>query len=121
MQRFPEHAPTSVIVRVLLERLLNTERLDRWFESTCEKQYTRKILFSSLVEMVLQIVCRAGQHAYDWHQGSNLEQKHHSNNHQLSTINQGSTNYNTFESSSFVWCQEIHHHGWLMRREKMPD
>ena len=58
LQRFAERAPASVMVRGLLERLLNAERLDRWFESTREEQYTRQILFSSLVGLMLQIVCR---------------------------------------------------------------
>ncbi|MFE8033573.1 transposase [Thiohalocapsa marina] len=58
LQRFAERAPASVMVRGLLERLLNAERLERWFESTREEQYTRQILFSSLVGLMLQIVCR---------------------------------------------------------------
>ncbi|MEA3644240.1 MAG: hypothetical protein VBE63_30595 [Lamprobacter sp.] len=57
-QRFAERAPASVMVRGLLELLLNAERIDRWFESTREEQYTRQILFSSLVGLMLQIVCR---------------------------------------------------------------
>jgi hypothetical protein len=32
--------------------------LDQWFEATAQAQYTRDILFSSLVGLVLQIVCR---------------------------------------------------------------
>ncbi len=58
LQRFAERTPASVMVRGLLERLLNAERLDRWFESTRDEQYTRQILFSSLVGLMLQIVCR---------------------------------------------------------------
>ena len=53
-----ERAPTSVMVRGLLERLLNAERLERWFESSRDEQYTRQILFSSLVGLMLQLVCR---------------------------------------------------------------
>ena len=58
LERFAERAPASVMVRGLLERLLNAERLDRWFESTAGAQYTRQILFSSLVGLMLQVICR---------------------------------------------------------------
>ena len=34
------------MVRALLERLLNPEKLDRWFEATRQTQYTRDMLFS---------------------------------------------------------------------------
>ncbi|RKT47416.1 transposase [Thiocapsa rosea] len=58
LQKFVEKSPTTVMVRVLLERLLNPEKLDRWFEATRQTQYTRNILFSSLVGLMLQVVCR---------------------------------------------------------------
>ena len=53
------------MVRALLEQLLNPEKLDRWFEVTRQAQYTRDILFSSLVGLMLQVVCqtRASVHA----------------------------------------------------------
>jgi IS4 transposase len=58
LQRFVQKSPATVMVRGLLERLLNPEALDRWFEATAQAQYTRDILFSSLVGLMLQIVCR---------------------------------------------------------------
>jgi IS4 transposase len=58
LQKFVEKSPATVMVRGLLERLLNPEALDRWFEATAQAQYTRDILFSSLVGLMLQIVCR---------------------------------------------------------------
>lgn len=58
LQKFVEKSPVTVMVRGLLERLLNPEALDRWFEATARAQYTREILFSSLVGLMLQIVCR---------------------------------------------------------------
>jgi hypothetical protein len=65
LQKFAEKSPATVMVRVLLEQLLNPEKLDRWFEGTRQTQYTRKILFSSLVGLMLQVVCktRANVHA----------------------------------------------------------
>ena len=65
VQKFAEKSPVTVMVRGLLEHLLNADRLDRWFESTRQKQYTRDILFSSLVGLLLQVVLktRASVHA----------------------------------------------------------
>ena len=48
LQRFVQKSPATVMVRGLLERLLNPEALDRWFEATAQAQYTRDILFSTL-------------------------------------------------------------------------
>jgi hypothetical protein len=58
LQKFSEKTPSTVMVRVLLEQLLNPEKLDQWFEVTRQAQYTRDILFSSLVGLMLQIVCK---------------------------------------------------------------
>ena len=65
LHRFSEKSPSTVMVRALLEQLLNPEKLDRWFEVTRQAQYTRDILFSSLVGLMLQVVCktRASVHA----------------------------------------------------------
>ncbi len=46
------------MVRALLKQLLNPEKLDQWFEVTRQTQYTRDILFSSLVGLMLQVVCK---------------------------------------------------------------
>ncbi len=46
LQKFAEKSPATVMVRALLEQLLNPERLDRWFETTRQAQYTRDILNS---------------------------------------------------------------------------
>ena len=58
LQKFVQKSPATVRVRGLLERQLNPEALDRWFEAAAQAQYTRDILFSSLVGPMLQIVCR---------------------------------------------------------------
>ncbi|MFZ1575888.1 MAG: hypothetical protein WAT36_11765 [Chromatiaceae bacterium] len=57
-QKFAETSPATLMVRALLERLLNPEKLDRWFEATRQTQYTRDLLFSSLVGLMLQVVCK---------------------------------------------------------------
>ena len=59
LQKFAETSPATVMVRALLEWLLNPEKRDRWFEGTRQTQYTRDMLFSSLVGLMpLQVVCK---------------------------------------------------------------
>lgn len=56
-QRFVEKSPVSVMVGGLLERVLSRGKLDELFESTAECQYTRKLLFSILFDLMSQVVC----------------------------------------------------------------
>ena len=58
LQRFAERTPLPVMVRGILERCLNPERLDAWFERTAEHQYTRTLLFSTVFDLLSQVVCR---------------------------------------------------------------
>ena len=55
-ERFVEKSPLSVMVRASLERVLGADRLDLWFERTAHKQYTRDLLFSSVYDMMNQVV-----------------------------------------------------------------
>lgn len=54
--RFVEKSPISVMVRGLLERVLGAEQLDAWYERTVEKQYTRTLLFSTVYNLLSQVV-----------------------------------------------------------------
>ena len=55
--RFIEKSPLTVMTRALVERLLNPQRLDAWFGHVAESQYTRELLFSTVVGMMLEVVC----------------------------------------------------------------
>ena len=55
-ERFVEKSPISVMVRASLERVLGADRLDLWYERTAQKQYTRDLLFSSVYNMMNQVV-----------------------------------------------------------------
>lgn len=55
-QRFVEKSPISVMVRGTLERILGAEALDAWYEQTAQKQYTRTLLFSTVYELMSQVV-----------------------------------------------------------------
>ena len=63
--RFVDQSPVTVMVGGLLERVLTPEKLDAWFEQTTEKQYTRELLFSTIFDLMSQVVCgiRPSMHA----------------------------------------------------------
>src|SRR5512135_3018283 len=56
-ERFLHQAPISVMFRALLERALDPLELNRLFEDTATTQYTREVLFSSLVDLMGLVVC----------------------------------------------------------------
>ena len=55
-ERFVDKSPISVMVRATLERVLGADRLDLWYERTAEKQYTRALLFSTVYDLMSQVV-----------------------------------------------------------------
>ncbi len=57
-ERFAAESPVTVMVRVLLEKALAAEKLDELFEKTAKVQYTRELLFSTVVNLMLLVVCR---------------------------------------------------------------
>ena len=56
-ERFVEHSPVSVMARGLMERVFARSSMDDLFEATAEVQYTRELLFSSVVELMSLVVC----------------------------------------------------------------
>jgi hypothetical protein len=58
-QPFIEERPIAVMARGILENLLNPEKIDVLFERTAEVQYTRELLFSSVVDLMGQVVLGA--------------------------------------------------------------
>jgi len=53
---FVKERPICVMARASLERLLDAQRLDALFARTAERQYTRELLFSSLVQLMSEVV-----------------------------------------------------------------
>jgi IS4 transposase len=53
---FIKNSPISVMARGLLERVLNPEQLDEWFDTTAKEQYTKDLLFSTLFNLMSQVV-----------------------------------------------------------------
>ena len=58
LQQFIKNSPVAVMVRGLLENLLDADKIDRWFDTVRQSQYTKEILFSSIVGLMLQVVCK---------------------------------------------------------------
>src|SRR3954453_13661148 len=58
-ERFVERTPFAVMARSLLERALPPEAVDALFEDKADKQYTRELTFSSVVDLVGQVVTAA--------------------------------------------------------------
>jgi IS4 transposase len=52
LERFEQHAPASVMARLALERALPGDWIDTVFEEHRERQYSRELLFSTVVELV---------------------------------------------------------------------
>jgi IS4 transposase len=53
---FVKERPICVMARAVLERLLDAPRIDDLFARTAQRQYTRDLLFSSLVQMMSEVV-----------------------------------------------------------------
>lgn len=71
--RFAEQSPISVMARGMMERILNPAQLDEWFENTAQEQYTRELLFSSVFDIMSQVVCGVHSSVHAAYQASEEE------------------------------------------------
>ena len=53
---FVEKSPISVMARAMIERVLNPELLNQWFDTTANEQYTKDLLFSSIFDIISLVV-----------------------------------------------------------------
>lgn len=51
-ERYIERAPISVMARALMEAALIPEELNALFEQAADRQYTRTLLFSAMVDLM---------------------------------------------------------------------
>ncbi len=56
--RFVDGSPVTVMLRGILEHALPAQEIDQLFTTAAEQQYTRELLFSSLVDLMGEGVCR---------------------------------------------------------------
>jgi hypothetical protein len=57
-ERFVKVTPVSVIARAAMEHAMGREDLDAVFERRAEHQYTKELLFSSVVDLMSVVVCK---------------------------------------------------------------
>src|SRR3954454_2433565 len=57
-ERFAQDSPLSVMAQGVMENALNPQILDQLFEDVAQKQFTHKILFSTIVDLMSAVVCR---------------------------------------------------------------
>jgi hypothetical protein len=57
-ERFAQDSPLSVMARGVMENALSPTLVDRLFDDVADKQYTRRLLFSSIVDLMSLVVCR---------------------------------------------------------------
>ena len=55
-EQFVEVTPVSVMVRGIMERIFEPKTLDDLFERHATSQYTREVLFSSIVRLMSLVV-----------------------------------------------------------------
>lgn len=55
--RFIDQSPVTVMVQAVMENVFAAEPLDELFGNTAERQYTKQLLFSSLVDLMSTVVC----------------------------------------------------------------
>jgi Transposase DDE domain len=56
-ERFAEQSPVTVMARSALEHALNPGAIDALFERAADRQYTRVLLFSTVVDLMATVVC----------------------------------------------------------------
>ncbi|ADO73137.1 Transposase, IS4-like protein [Stigmatella aurantiaca DW4/3-1] len=52
LERFVKNSPVSVMARLVLQRAVSAEWMDSLFEAHRKRQYTRELLFSTVVELM---------------------------------------------------------------------
>jgi hypothetical protein len=66
-ERFVKKCPACVMHRALMENVFSPAKLDAVFQNTAKAQYHRELLFSTLVELVSQVVCRCSKSVHAAH------------------------------------------------------
>ena len=68
--RFIKETPISILARSAMERIFNPEQIDEWFDTVAEEQYTKDLLFSSVFDIMSQVVCRKRPSVYAAYQAA---------------------------------------------------
>src|SRR5438270_4771144 len=57
-ERFCQDSPLSVMAQGVMANAMNPQILDQLFEQVARKQFTNKLLFSTVVDLLSVVVCR---------------------------------------------------------------
>ena len=57
-EKFADGSPVCVMIRGTLEHALSEEFVNQLFERTAQRQYTRELLFSDVVDVMNGVVCQ---------------------------------------------------------------
>ena len=60
-ERFVDSCPACVMFRALMEHIFAPAKIDAVFHRAAEKQYERELLFSTLVDLISQVVTRSSK------------------------------------------------------------
>lgn len=55
-ENFVEESPVTVMMRGTIERIISPEKLNELFDKTAQQQYTRELLFSDVVGVMMPVV-----------------------------------------------------------------
>jgi hypothetical protein len=58
IERFEKKAPVSVMVRATMENVLSAERLDAMFEEAADQQENKRLLFSTVADIMGLVACK---------------------------------------------------------------
>jgi len=67
---FVEKSPISVMARAVVERVLNPDQLNEWFDRTADEQYTKDLLFASLFDIMSLVVLGSHRSVHAAYQAS---------------------------------------------------
>ena len=56
--QYAKKKPISVMVRAMIENVLSSECLDAIFDKNAEQQYTGDLMFSTVADIMGQVVCQ---------------------------------------------------------------
>ena len=69
-EKFVKKSPITVMARGMMERVLNPNQMDQWFNETAEQQYTKDLLFSTVFDIMSQVVCGSRNSVHAAYQAS---------------------------------------------------
>jgi len=72
-KNFVKESPISVMARGMMERVLSPSQMDQWFNETAEQQYTKDLMFSTVFDLMSQVVYGSRKSVHTAYQASTEE------------------------------------------------